>query len=434
MKFSMSRALTIARREYLTTIKRKAFLFTVIAMPAYFAFVMTFSISLGTKEAKRAMSETNTIALVDSTGLLAAAPPVLSVEISEDANPFDTSGKPPVTSKFSAEVRRYPTEAAATEALKKNEVQQVLVLPPSYMENGAARRYSKNTGLIGSSGKERALLRWMTGALLAGRVDSALAERAVRPGKALANYQLDEEKGGFVLQNDLRETLSFMVPLALAMLLATSIVTGGQYLLQGVAEEKESRILESLLCTVSTDDLMVGKLIGLGGAGLTLVVTWGIVSSYFGAPMLAFADFQMAPATLVIAAIYFLLGYTFYASIMTGIGAVTNNMREAQQFAWMFTFANFIPFITMWATINNPNSGLAVGLSLFPMTAATEMMMRLGTGAVVPVWLIAASMGILALSAWIMLSISSRVFRIGLLMYGKIPNLPEILKWVTSKG
>ena len=110
MKFSMSRALTIARREYLTTIKRKAFLFTVIAMPAYFAFVMTFSISLGSKEAKRALAETNTIALVDSTGLLAQAPPVLSVEISEDANPFDTSGKPPVTSKFSAEVRRYPAK------------------------------------------------------------------------------------------------------------------------------------------------------------------------------------------------------------------------------------------------------------------------------------------------------------------------------------
>ena len=73
MKFSMSRALTIARREYLTTIKRKAFLFTVIAMPAYFAFVMTFSISLGTKEAKRAMSETNTIALVDSNSVSASA-------------------------------------------------------------------------------------------------------------------------------------------------------------------------------------------------------------------------------------------------------------------------------------------------------------------------------------------------------------------------
>lgn len=434
MRFSMSRALTIARREYMTTIKRRAFLFTVIALPAYFAFVMSFSMSLGANEAKRAMSETNTIALVDSTGLLAEAPPQLSVELTEDANPFDTKRREPKVTKFSADVRRYASEALATEALKKNQVQQVLVLPPSYLAGGAARRYSKNSGLIGSSGRERALLRWLTGALLAGRLDSSLAERAVRPGKDLANYQLDEEKNDFVLQNDLREALSFMVPLALAMLLATSIVTGGQYLLQGVAEEKESRILESLLCTVSTDDLMVGKLIGLGGAGLTLVATWGLFSSYFGAPMLAFADFNMSPITLVIAAIYFFLGYTFYASIMTGIGAITNNMREAQQFAWMFTFANFIPFITMWATINNPNGGLAVGLSMFPMTAATEMMLRIGTGAVIPAWQIAASMGLLALSAWIMLSISSRVFRIGLLMYGKTPNLPEILKWVTSKG
>lgn len=433
MKFSMSRAMTIARREYLTTIKRKAFLFTVIAMPAYFAFIMTFSMSLGQKEARRALSETNTIALVDSTGLLAEAPPQLSVEIAEEASPFDTRKKAPVTRRFSADVKRYPDEASATEALKQNEVQQVLVLPVSYLKDGTARRYSKQSGIIGSSGRERSMLRWLTSALLAGRVDSALAERAARPGKDIVNYQLDD-KNVFVLQNDLREMLSFMVPLALAMLLATSIVTGGQYLLQGVAEEKESRILESLLCTVSTDDLMVGKLIGLGGAGLTLVATWGLVSSYFGAPMLAFADFNIPPVTLVLAAVYFLLGYTFYASIMTGIGAVTNNMREAQQFAWMFTFANFIPFITMWATINNPNSNLAVGLSMFPMTAATEMMLRLGTGVTVPPWQIATSMGILAASAWLMLMISSRVFRIGLLMYGKTPNLPEILKWVTSKG
>ena len=118
MKFSMSRAMTIARREYLTTIKRKAFLFTVIAMPAYFAFVMTFSMSLGEKEARRALAETSTIAVVDSTGLMQAAPPVLSVEITGESNPFDTKRTPPKTTRFSADIRRFPDEASAKEALR----------------------------------------------------------------------------------------------------------------------------------------------------------------------------------------------------------------------------------------------------------------------------------------------------------------------------
>jgi ABC-2 type transport system permease protein len=208
-------------------------------------------------------------------------------------------------------------------------------------------------------------------------------------------------------------------------------VIGGQYLLQGVAEEKESRILESMLCTVNASELLAGKLFGLGAAGLTIVGAWITMGALLGGPVLALAQVHVRPAMLALAVVFFLLGYLFYGSIMTGIGAITNNMREAQQFAFLFTFMNFIPFYLMTSIVGRPDSGVALGLSLFPPMAPVAMMLRLSApSSAVPAWQIALSIGLLAGAAWLALFISARLFRIGLLMYGKTPTLPEILRWV----
>src|SRR5207247_8298232 len=164
-------------------------------------------------------------------------------------------------------------------------------------------------------------------------------ELVTRPLHHEALYALNRD-GQFELKNEARELLDFLLPFALGLLLGLAIVIGGQYLLQGGSEEKESRILESLLCTVSAEELLAGKLVGLGGAGLTLVGLWMAMSAWFAAPAAALAHLHLSPMLLVVMLAYLLLGYLFYGSLMTGIGAITNNMREAQQFAFMFTFAN----------------------------------------------------------------------------------------------
>ena len=214
------------------------------------------------------------------------------------------------------------------------------------------------------------------------------------------------------------------------MLLGVSIVLGGQYLLQGVAEEKESRILESLLCTVSAEELMAGKLFGLGAAGLLVVSIWVALGTVFVAPVLVVAGVKLPAGLIGIAFTYFLLGYLFYGSLMTGIGAGTSNMREAQQFSVWFTLLNFVPFIMIIFLLGRPGAPLAVALSLFPPTAAGAMMLRLtAPNSVVPWWQIALSLALLAMAAWMALMAAARIFRIGLLLYGKTPSLPEILRW-----
>ena len=237
-------------------------------------------------------------------------------------------------------------------------------------------------------------------------------------------------EGGYARHDKRRELVDLLMPLAFAMLMGMCIVIGGQYLLQSIAEEKESRILESILCTVNAGELLTGKLIGLGGAGLTIVASWIAMGALLGGPVLALAKIHVPPAMLALAIVYFLFGYLFYGSIMTGIGAITNNMREAQQFSLLFTFMNFIPMYMMTSIVGHPDSSLATGLSLFPPMAPVTMMLRLSApSSAVPAWQIALSIALLAGAGWLAIIVSSRLFRIGLLMYGKTPTLPEILRW-----
>ena len=436
MKFSLPRALTIARREYLTTIRRRAFLFTVLITPAYFAFVMWMTVKPQADEEIRSLKNLDTLGVVDSSGLFASAPDMIRTEVTAEDDPLQALGaqRPPTaprppTRLFQTRVRQFADQPAGLGALREGRINQLLVIPSDYLATGQLRRYAPTSNLF-SGAAERPVARWLVRSLLAGSVDSLRIERAARPARGMALYTLNRE-GRFELKDSRRELLDFMLPFMLGMLLSMCIVTGGQYLLQGVAEEKESRILEALLCTVSAEDLLVGKLIGLGGAALTLVGSWVAMGALAAAPAAMFAQMHFTPLMILVMFVYLILGFLFYASLMTGIGAITNNMREAQQFAFMFTFANFVPFIMLASILGHPEGAVAVGLSMFPPTAPTTMMLRMASsGAAVPVWQVALSIGLLLASTIGALLASARVFRVGLLMYGKSPTLPEILRWI----
>lgn len=427
MSFSLSSGMIIARREYLSTIRRKAFVFSLLLTPMIFGVVGAIQVFTAKDEAKASL-KIGSIAVVDSAGLFGSAPRALEPEAAEEGAPLRSHRMKVEPTRVPTTIEFFPDQASALAALKSGRVGQVLVVPPDYLARGELRRYKLTNNLF-SSIDERAVGRWLARSLVAQAVDSVRADRASRP---LSGIQLftQAKSGEYELHDEQRELLDFLVPFGMGLLLSIAIVTGGQYLLQGVSEEKESRILESLLCTVTSEELMFGKLVGLGGAGLTLVAAWSLMGAYFVAPMAMVAKFHLSPLLLAFGVLYFLLGYLFYASLMTGIGAIANNLREANQMAIMFTFANFVPFYMLPKIIGHPDSGLAVALSLFPLTAPTSMLMRLAaTDVGVPPWQIATSLALLAGAAWLAVVVSARVFRIGLLMYGKSPSLPEIIRW-----
>jgi len=427
MSLSWRKALTIAEREYLTTVRRKAFLFTVFGTPALYAILMTLMIKPQVSERVHQMRNFRVLGVVDSSGAFAAAEPEIRGTIATDLSVLSRSAAKNET--YRVEVRAFPDQAAAEGALRAREISQMLVIPADYLQTGRLRRYAVSTNIF-SSLDERTVSGWLVRSLLRSRVDSLRIERVARPARGMTLYTLNPQ-GGFERHDERSELFDFLLPFAFGMLMGLSIVIGGQYLMQGVSEEKESRILESMLCTVNAEELLAGKLFGLGAAGLTIVTAWIAMGAVLAGPALALAQVHVPPALLALAVLYFLLGYLFYGGIMTGIGAITNNMREAQQFAFLFTFMNFIPFYLMTSIIGRPGSGVALGLSMFPPMAPVAMILRLSApSAAVPAWQIALSLALLAGTAWLVLIGSARLFRTGLLMYGKTPTLPEILRWV----
>jgi ABC-2 type transport system permease protein len=427
MNFSWRRALIVARREFLTTVKRKAFLFTLIAVPLYFGGVMTLATRGSMSDRRDSLRSFTRLGVVDSSGLLAGAAREITTRLATDP-----TNAPEKLESYRTKVVFYPDQAGLERALRSGEIAQGLTVSADYLATGATRRYARSTGTFSSASSVRPIERWLARSLLAGHADSMRIERATRPAGGMDLYTLGKDDH-FEVKDERREMLEFMVPFMVSILLGVCIMTGGQYLLQGVSEEKESRILESLLCALSPEDLLAGKLVGLGGVGLALVAVWMGVGFVLSAPMLTLAQFPLSPGLLALAVVYFIFGYLFFASIMTGIGAVTNNMREAQQFSMMFTFANLLPIVVLTQILSKPDGPLAVMLSMLPFTAATAMMLRLGTpSSAVPAWQIALSLALLALSGWLVLRGAARVFRIGLLMTGKTPNLPEIWRWARA--
>jgi ABC-2 type transport system permease protein len=291
----------------------------------------------------------------------------------------------------------------------------VLVVGANFLESGRVRLYEKDTRVFTQSSDDRPLRNWLVRNLLRGLADSVRIERTLLLGRSM-DYFTQNPDGTWALKDDAKEITGFLLPFALGFLLAMSIVIGGQYLLQGVSEEKESRILESMLCSVSPDELLAGKLLGLGSAGMTLVAVWASVGLYSSAGMLALAHVSMRPALLVLGLMYFLFGYLFYGAIMLSVGAMTSNLREATQISGYLTLLNVCPFWMMVKFLNAPNSAIAVGMSLFPPTAATSMMLRMSasavSGAVIPPWQIATSLGLLGVRARSSATIGSRLFRL----------------------
>ena len=438
MSFSISKVGTIARREYFTTVRRPAFVISLLMTPLIFMVAGVFSTKSQVDDAVARMSRAAVVALVDSSGLFTDAPLTYDYRAPARFNlvPTRSDGPAPPPKTVSVIFRHYDSQAAALDSLARGDVGQVLIVSSDYLDSGRLRLYEHDTRVFTISGDDRPLRNWLTRNLLRGQTDSLRIARTLGLGRSIDFFTQDRE-GRWGLKDDAKELAGFLLPFALGFLLAMAIITGGQYLLQGVSEEKETRILESLLCSVSPDELLAGKLLGLGSAGLTLVGVWITAGAYAGGSSLAFLNISLPPSLIAAGILYFLFGYLFYASIMIGVGAITSNLREATQYASYLTILNVCPFWFMMKILNTPNSPLAVGLSMFPPTAATSMMLRMSaaavSGAEIPAWQVGTSLSILAISAALTLMLGSRLFRLGMLLYGKTPNLPEITRILRQK-
>jgi len=408
----------VARHEYLVNVRRAGFIIMTAIVPLLGIVVLLFGAfftgqarKLGEFFEKQFEVGDTAIGVVDGSGYFS---PIL----------------PPYQEDFVI----YGSEAEAEAALEAEEVSKVLVIEEDYLETGQVVVMSMGSGFSAAAVSDSRTVRaFLVDHLLTGEVDPALQERAANPMHvesrviSAGGETRGEGAWGFAF--------TFIIPYFLAIFLVTTIFVSSGYLLQSVAEEKESRVIEIVVSSVRPVELMTGKVAGLGALGLTQVLVWVASAAGFSGGAVAFlavAGAAFIPVrVLVLGVVYYLLGYTLYAILMAGVGALGTTMRESQQLAGIFSFFAAVPYMISGFLFTNPNMLIARVLSFFPLTAPTMMMMRLPL-AEVPWVDVVGSIVVLLLSIPAALWVGAKLFRVGLLIYGKRPTVREI--WLILRG
>jgi ABC-2 type transport system permease protein len=222
---------------------------------------------------------------------------------------------------------------------------------------------------------------------------------------------------------------SFYVAYTLFLLMYMVVLLYGMNVARSIIEEKTSRVFEVLLATITPDELLAGKIVGVGAVGLTQVGIWLIAAGLLAAQMGLASGVSLSVPQGVFFAVYFALGYALYSSVAAALGAMTNSEQELQQLNMFMMIPLFFSLLMLQPIVTNPNSMLSRIVSQIPFCAPLLMNLRVSISMPQP-WEIALSIGLILITIYAVLWVSSRIYRVGILMYGKKPNLPEILRWL----
>jgi len=402
----VNKTILILKHEFGQAIKRKGFVIMTLAFP------MIALIALGAYQIVQGVAtpesvDTITIGYVDEVG------------------GFDSY------TEQSGEVAlvAYEAQERATSALLAEDISEYFIIPQDYMSTGVVTRYTLEKELEPAGGIQWAIKSFLLSNLLRGQTDPEVTERVKAPMN-LGTVRLDEtgqvatDQGGFG---------SIIVPFLFGFLLIMAIFSSSGYLLQGLGEEKENRIMEILLSSVSARQLLTGKVLGLGAAGLVQIVIW-LLSAVFLVQLASttiggvFSMIQIPDNMLLLGIVYFILGYLFFAVLMAGIGAVGATTRESQQLSALIIIPAIIPiYVFLFIMRSNPDHIIGTIFTLIPFSAPIMVFMRLGVSEI-PTWELVLSISILIAGIIGGLVLAAKVFRTFLLMYGKRPRLGEIIK------
>lgn len=230
----------------------------------------------------------------------------------------------------------------------------------------------------------------------------------------------------------------FLTGFIMVMLLYVNVLVYGMSVMRSIIEEKNSRILEVLLSSVTAKELLAGKILGVGAVGLTQILIWLVIGSLFSTPGMVAAKAYMSNVHIAVSAIawfgvFFLLGYLLYSTVYAALGAMVNSDQEAQQMQWLVLLPVVLSVFLANPVMQHPDSPMAVWLSLVPFFAPILMFIRV-VGEQPPAWQVALCLTLMLATIYGLLALSSRIYRVGILMYGKRPTLPELRRWLKYAG
>ncbi|MGA7314676.1 MAG: ABC transporter permease [Silvibacterium sp.] len=405
----------IAKREYLEQIRGKAFKVTTILIPVIFIAIFGV-IALAGKNSG-----------VGKHIVVATADPSLAARV-RDQLIADTDAK------MTVDVVAPATDANRMELLTKVDQKQIdgfLWLEAPADGQVKATFASRSSGDFATEGR-------VTSAVNHALVEQRLAARGI-PSAEVESLTERLEIDTVQVKNG-KETASnamntFWAAYVMAFLLSFTVVMYGMNVGRSVIQEKTSRIFEVMLSVVRPEDMLAGKLIGIGAVGLTQLAIWGGAGALFAGSAMASRimaggiKFEVSAAQMVLFCLYFVLGYALYSTLFAGLASTCDTEQELQQYAPLAAVPIWLSFGMITFIVSNPNSVWSVAISMFPPCAPITMFLRMASQ-FPPTWQIALSLGLMALSVYIVLWLSSRIYRVGILMYGKRATLPEMLRWL----
>jgi ABC-2 type transport system permease protein len=413
----MREVLLIARREYLERVRSRAFLMMTILFPLMIGLLLGGSIFAG-----KLGSGVKDIAVASNDPALARA--VAAEMQSEPAQDTPLEVIAPASDAQRVELNR---------RVEDKDLDGYLWLEE---KPGAA---APEVSFISRSAEDLFSLRGIESAVDQGLERERLVQHGVSSAEITAMTRhpdiqtLQIREGRLIPSNSLK---SFFGAYAMMFLIYFTVVFYGMNVARSVVEEKTSRIFEVLLSTVKPQALMAGKLLGVGAAGLTQMAIWfllvsTIVGTSAGASLGSggLAAFGIHPQQLFFLAAYFLLGFFFYSAIAAAVGASVSSEQEIQQFSIVIVAPLTVGMVLISYIVGNPTALPVVLLSLFPPCAPIVMFLRMSSQ-MPPAWQIALSMVLMLLSIWAAIWVASRIYRVGILMYGKRATLPEIVRWM----
>ncbi len=403
----MSKTLLIFRHEFLHTIKRTGFIILALSLPVI--ALLGIGILHITSGIVKPPAEVTKIGYVDEVG---------------GFEQFTTQGNMTFV--------RFDTPEAATQALINKNITEYFVIPPDFVSTGIIKRYITQREVTPPAATTAAIQNFISSNLLAGKVPTNVITRVETPLNLVTTAltetgEVASEQGGLT---------NLIIPGIFSLLLALSLSFSSSYVLQGLGEEKENRLMEILLSSVSTRQLIISKVLGIGAAGLAQIVVWvisiplllNLASSSIG----GFISTIQIPANfLILGVAYFILGYLLFAVLSAGVAAISGTVREAQGLAAIFGIFAIAPIWFYSLIMLFPNSPIWVVFSIFPFSAPVLVMLRLGmTG--VPAWQLVVSIAVLVLCIAGGLLLAAKLLRTYLLMYGKRPSWGEIIRNLRS--
>jgi ABC-2 type transport system permease protein len=400
----MNKTMLIFKHELAVTLQRPGFIIMTLSLPviALLAIAIAWIV---TGVSGPAVVELTHIGYVDEMG-----------------------GFDQFTSQGNIQLQSFTTRDEALKAMVAGEIREYFVIPAGYTSTGLVNRFTLEKQPAAPPDVVAAVKVFLTSNILEGKIPPpaiAVVESSLNlvTTRLTPEGAIAPEQGGFG---------NLIIPGIFAFLLIMSLTFTSAYLIQGLGEEKENRLIEVILSSVSTRQLLTGKVLGLGVAGLVQVLVWlvslplllALATAVFGG---MFTGIQIPPNFLALGLVYFILGFGLFAILSAATGAISPSAREGQQLASVYTIIAVSPLWFTSALMLFPNSPVWVALTIFPLTAPVVVMFRLGLTDI-PVWQLAVSVTVMLLSCIGLLWIAIRIFRTYLLMYGKRPGWRVIVR------